>query len=62
MAAFLAGRIGFPGIAALVEATLARPAAAACWRELESIDDALAVDHNARFGRDLLPEIAAKAS
>ena len=61
---FIAGRIGFGGIAALVEATLEAAARARrYWRSPTAIDDALAVDHIARtLARDLLPEIAAKAS
>jgi len=55
-------RIGFPHIAALVEATLEASAARGVLREPEAIADALAVDHTARsLARDLLPEIAAKA-
>ena len=60
VAAFLDGRLPFAGIAALVEATLdraERPAA------LTRVEDALAVDHDSRLmARNLLPEIAAKAS
>ncbi len=61
--AFIAGRIGFAGIAALVEATLDAAPRAGFWRNRPDIDEALAVDHMARsMARDLLPEIAAKAS
>lgn len=60
--AFLAGRIGFLGIPALVEAVLAR-AVSESLAEPASIQEALAVDHIARsFASDLLPEFAAKAS
>jgi 1-deoxy-D-xylulose-5-phosphate reductoisomerase len=61
--AFLARRLGFTGIAALVEATLEACGRQAGLREPDSIDEALAVDHNARsVAQGLLPEIAAKAS
>jgi 1-deoxy-D-xylulose-5-phosphate reductoisomerase len=60
--AFLAGRIGFLDIPGLVEATLAR-AAAEPWGEPTTVNDALAVDHDARrMAAALLPEFAAKAS
>jgi 1-deoxy-D-xylulose-5-phosphate reductoisomerase len=61
VAAFLDGRLPFGGIPALVEATLGR--AEGLGRSHASIDDALAVDHESRLtARNLLPEIAAKAS
>ena len=60
---FIAGRIGFPGIVALVEATLEAAEARGLMAEPAGIDAAIAVDHIARsLARDLLPEIAAKAS
>ncbi|HEY6381756.1 MAG TPA: 1-deoxy-D-xylulose-5-phosphate reductoisomerase, partial [Pseudolabrys sp.] len=60
---FIAGRIGFPAIAALVEATLARAGAQGLLAEPAGIDAALSVDHIARsLARDILPEIAVKAS
>ena len=60
---FIAGRIGFAGIAALVEATLEAAESRGLMAEPGAIDAALAVDHVARsLARDLLPEIAAKAS
>jgi 1-deoxy-D-xylulose-5-phosphate reductoisomerase len=60
---FLGGRLGFAGIAALVEATLAAAVAAGLTREPLSVDEAIAIDHNSRLlARRLLPEIAAKAS
>lgn len=60
---FIAGRIGFQAIAALVEATLDAAAERGLLAEPAGIDAALAVDHVARsLARDLLPEIAAKAS
>lgn len=63
VAAFLDGRVGFTGIAALVEATLERASAKGLLAEPPDIDTALFVDHTSRrLARDLLPEIAAKAS
>ncbi|MEZ5788754.1 MAG: 1-deoxy-D-xylulose-5-phosphate reductoisomerase, partial [Xanthobacteraceae bacterium] len=62
VAEFLDGRLGFFGIAALVEATLSAAAGRGLLREPASIADALAIDVNARsLARSLLPEIAAKA-
>jgi 1-deoxy-D-xylulose-5-phosphate reductoisomerase len=61
--AFLRGQLSFPGIAALVEATLEAAGRQTGLREPDSIDEALAIDQNARsMARGLLPEIAAKAS
>jgi 1-deoxy-D-xylulose-5-phosphate reductoisomerase len=60
---FIAGRIGFSAIAALVEATLDMAAGRDLLVEPAEIDAALSVDHIARsMARDLLPEIAVKAS
>jgi len=60
---FIAGRIGFAGIAALVEATLESAQNRGLISEPGGIDAALAIDHIARsLARDLLPEIAVKAS
>jgi 1-deoxy-D-xylulose-5-phosphate reductoisomerase len=60
---FIAGRIGFPAIAALVGATLERAGAQGLLAEPGGIDAALSVDHIARsLARDILPEIAVKAS
>ena len=60
---FIAGRIGFPAITALVEATLDAAAARGLLAEPASVDGALAVDHIARsLASALLPEIAAKSS
>ena len=60
---FIAGRIGFPAIAALVEATLERAGAQGLLEEPAGIDAALSVDHIARsLARDILPEIAVKTS
>jgi len=61
VAEFVAGKIGFTGIPALVEATLNVAARRGVMREPGSIEEAVAVDHNSRLiARDLLPEIAAK--
>ena len=60
---FIAGRIGFGAIPALVEATLEKAAARGLLAEPDSVEAAIAVDHSARsLARDLLPEIAVKAS
>jgi 1-deoxy-D-xylulose-5-phosphate reductoisomerase len=60
---FIAGRISFPAITALVEATLDRASKRDLLAEPAGIDAAIAVDHIARsMARDLLPEIAVKAS
>ena len=60
---FIAGKIAFPAIAALVEATLEAAAGRGLLAEPDGIEAALAVDHMARsLARDLLPEIAVKAS
>jgi 1-deoxy-D-xylulose-5-phosphate reductoisomerase len=61
--AFVARRLGFAGIPALVEATLEAAGRRGISKEPQSVEDALAVDHNSRsLAQDLLPEIAAKAS
>jgi 1-deoxy-D-xylulose-5-phosphate reductoisomerase len=63
VAEFIAGRIPFPAIAALVEATLDAADARKMLGEPTSIEVALGVDHDARcLAKDLLPEIAVKAS
>jgi 1-deoxy-D-xylulose-5-phosphate reductoisomerase len=60
---FLSKNLGFVGIPALVEATLAAAGRRGLTREPASVDDALAIDHESRLlARELLPEIAAKAS
>jgi 1-deoxy-D-xylulose-5-phosphate reductoisomerase len=60
---FIERRLGFGGIAALVEATLDGVERRGAMAEPQSVEDALAVDHNARrLAADLLPEIAAMAS
>jgi 1-deoxy-D-xylulose-5-phosphate reductoisomerase len=60
---FLARRLNFAGISALVEATLDAALSRNWMAEPESVEEALSIDHNTRLlARDLLPEIAAKAS
>jgi 1-deoxy-D-xylulose-5-phosphate reductoisomerase len=60
VAEFLNRRIDFGGIATTVAATLEAAAGRGLLREPASIDEALAVDHDARLlARDLLPQIAA---
>ena len=60
---FIAGKITFPAITALVEATLDAAAGRGLLAEPTEIEAALGVDHVARsLARDLLSEIAAKAS
>jgi 1-deoxy-D-xylulose-5-phosphate reductoisomerase len=62
VAEFIAERLPFPGIPALVEATLEAADRHGALREPASVEDALAIDHMARsLARNLLPEIAAKA-
>ncbi len=63
VAEFIAGRIGFPAITALVEATLDKAAGQGLLGEPAGIDAAIAVDHIARsLALGLLPEIAVKSS
>ncbi len=63
VAEFIAGRIGFQGIAALVEATLEAASGRGLLTEPGSLDAALGVDHIARsMALALLPEIALKSS
>jgi 1-deoxy-D-xylulose-5-phosphate reductoisomerase len=63
VAEFLARRLNFAGISALVEATLEAAMSRNWTSEPKSVEDALSIDHNARLlARDLLPEIAVKAS
>jgi 1-deoxy-D-xylulose-5-phosphate reductoisomerase len=62
VAEFIGKRLTFPGIAALVEATLEAADRDGVMREPASVEDALAIDHTARsLARELLLEIAAKA-
>jgi 1-deoxy-D-xylulose-5-phosphate reductoisomerase len=59
---FISGRLGFAGIAALVEATMAAAPGRGIMREPSDIDEAVAVDHDSRrLARSLLPEIAVQA-
>jgi 1-deoxy-D-xylulose-5-phosphate reductoisomerase len=59
---FIAGRLGFCGIASLVESTLNAAQRRGDTTEPQSVEAALAIDHNARrLAADLLPEIAAMA-
>ncbi|HVZ51646.1 MAG TPA: 1-deoxy-D-xylulose-5-phosphate reductoisomerase [Pseudolabrys sp.] len=63
VAEFIAGRIPFLAIPALVEATLDAAAARGFLKEPAGIEAALAIDHDARhLARGLLSEIAVKAS
>src|SRR5256714_6017731 len=63
VAAFLAKSPHFPGIAALVEATLAAATKRGLVREPTTIEDAIVVDHDSRsLATELLPGNAAKAS
>jgi 1-deoxy-D-xylulose-5-phosphate reductoisomerase len=63
VAEFLARRLDFGGISALVEATLDGAVSRNWTAAPESVEHALSIDHDARMlARDLLPEIAAKAS
>jgi 1-deoxy-D-xylulose-5-phosphate reductoisomerase len=60
---FIAGRIGFPAIVALVEATLEAASARGLLAEPTGIEAAIGVDHTARsIARSLLPQIAVKGS
>src|SRR5438093_4207724 len=57
VAEFIAERLPFPGIPALVEATLEAAHRDGALREPASVEDALAIDHIARsLARNLLPE------
>jgi 1-deoxy-D-xylulose-5-phosphate reductoisomerase len=59
---FIGGRLGFAGIAALVDATIDAAGGEGIMREPTSVDDAICVDHISRsLARRLLPEIAVKA-
>ncbi|WP_168197809.1 1-deoxy-D-xylulose-5-phosphate reductoisomerase [Pseudolabrys sp. FHR47] len=62
VAQFMAGGLSFPGIAALVEATLEAAARRGLLAEPVSVEAALAVDHTARgLARELLLNNAVKA-
>jgi 1-deoxy-D-xylulose-5-phosphate reductoisomerase len=59
---FLTRRLGFTGIAALVEATMEAAVAGGLTQEPGSVDEAIAIDHESRLmAHQLLPEIAAKS-
>ena len=63
VAEFLERRLGFGGIAALVEATLEAAESRGLTKDLGSVEDALCVDTDTRaVARALMPEIAAKSS
>jgi 1-deoxy-D-xylulose-5-phosphate reductoisomerase len=60
---FIAGRLGFTGIPALVEATLDAAERSGAMAEPQSVEQAATIDHDARrLAAYLLPEIAAMAS
>lgn len=60
---FMAGRLGFGAIPMLVEAVLAKAVGKNLMAEPTSIEAAIDIDHISRsLTRDLLPEIAVKAS
>lgn len=62
VAEFMTGRLSFPGIAALVEATLEAAARRGLLADPVSVEAALAVDHTAReLARELLLNNAVKA-
>jgi len=59
--AFIGGRLGFAGIAALVEATIDNAHGRGIMREPVDVDDAIAVDHSSRsLAQSLLPAVAGK--
>jgi len=63
VAEFVARRLGFAGIPALVEATLDAAERKGVTGEPQSVEQAITIDHMARrMAADLLPEIAAMAS
>jgi len=63
VAEFLARRLNFAGISALVEATLNAALSRNWTTEPESVEEALCVDKDTRvLAQSLMPEIAAKAS
>ena len=63
VAEFLAGRLSFAGIPVLVEETLSAAGGRGLMQEPSTIEEALFVDHDSRsLARDLLPEIATRAS
>jgi 1-deoxy-D-xylulose-5-phosphate reductoisomerase len=63
VAEFLTRRLPFGGIPILVEASLEAALRENWTKEPENVEEALFIDHNTRLmARDILPEIAAKAS
>ena len=63
VAEFMAGRLSFGGIAALVATAMEAASARGVMREPASVEEAVGVDHSTRLlTLGLLPEIAAKAS
>jgi 1-deoxy-D-xylulose-5-phosphate reductoisomerase len=59
---FIQGRLGFAGIAALVEATMETAVGRGVMREPVDVDDAIAIDQAARsLAKSLLPEITLEA-
>ena len=63
VAEFLGRRLGFAGIARLVEATLQAAARQGVYVEPANVDEALGIDAYARaLAADLLPEIASKSA
>ena len=62
VAEFIAGRIGFTAIVAVVEATLDAAGARGLLADPATVDEALSIDHIARsLAREALPQIAVKA-
>jgi 1-deoxy-D-xylulose-5-phosphate reductoisomerase len=62
VAAFVAGKLSFQGIAAVVAVTLDAARGRGMTKEPQNVEEALDVDHIARsLAHDLLPQIAAKA-
>jgi len=63
VAEFLSRKLGFGGIAALVEATLEAAVSRGLTRDPATIEEAIDIDHSARLlAQGFLPEIAAKVS
>jgi 1-deoxy-D-xylulose-5-phosphate reductoisomerase len=59
---FIQGRLGFAGIAALVEATMETAVGRGVMREPVDVDDAIAIDQAARsLAKSLLPEVTLEA-
>ena len=63
VAEFIAGRLSFGGIPTLVATAMEAASGRGLMREPDTVEDAVAIDHNSRLlTLGLLPEIAAKAS